>query len=119
MSESTPTIELVYDPECPNVEAARKQLRLALNTSGLPDEWREWDRDHADSPSRVGGFGSPTILVNGRDIAGASAPGANNCRVYWGDNGELAGFPSQTMIVTALGGASGDVVGGPPTCRKS
>ena len=103
-----PTVELVYDPECPNVEAARKQLRVALSASGLPDEWREWNRAAAGSPSRVRGFGSPTILVNGRDIAGTSAPGADNCRVYTGENGKLAGFPSQKMIAAALEDATGD-----------
>lgn len=95
-------IELVYDPECPNVDAARQQLRLALSASELPDQWQEWDRAAPDSPSHVRGFGSPTILVNGRDIAGTAAPGANNCRVYNSENGKLVGFPSQELIAAAL-----------------
>lgn len=29
-------IELIYDPDCPNVEGARAQLRVALAMEGLP-----------------------------------------------------------------------------------
>ena len=32
--ESTPRIELIYDPDCPNVERARERLRHAIAERG-------------------------------------------------------------------------------------
>lgn len=75
MSSETSTltigvIELVYFAGCPNVEAARTVLRRALERKGLAPVWREWDQTKPGVPARVLGLGSPTILVNGRDITG-------------------------------------------------
>ena len=39
-----PTIELIYDSDCPNVEDTRAQLREACAQAGLHVKWREWNR---------------------------------------------------------------------------
>ena len=74
-------VELIYDAQCPNVEAARSRLREAFRAAGLPVSWQEWDRNDPGSPDRVRRFGSPTILVNGLDVALASPGEANSCRI--------------------------------------
>jgi hypothetical protein len=97
------TVELVYDPDCPNVQGAREQLRLALAEAGLPLQWQEWNRADPEAPSYARGYGSPTFLVNGRDVAGASlAEGANNCRVYPDAQGRLGRVPTVAMLAAAL-----------------
>ena len=95
-------VELVTDKDCPHVEEARKQLQRAFEDLGESPEWDEWDRASSAAPERVRRFGSPTILVGGRDVAGeGTEAAANSCRVY--DTGDgLRGVPSVEMIVAAL-----------------
>ena len=117
-----PRVELVYDLECPNVDNARHALRAALGELGLEAVWREWDRNSSETPFGLRRYGSPTILVNGRDIVGCMddrgdqradpccgnadtvEPDGNSCRVYVGDSGALCGTPSINLILKALAG---------------
>ena len=99
-------IELVYDQSCPNVAAARDQIREALSLAGLPHDWREWDRDSLDTPQGLRPFGSPTILVDGQDVTAlgektSALPTANSCRVYVDADG-MTGVPPIRLIVSAL-----------------
>lgn len=96
-------VELIYDPDCPNIARARMALLHAFARAGLTPAWTEWDRGGADSPAHVRGYGSPTILVNGRDVAGAApGEGAPSCRLYAGEAGASAGAPAVAQIVDAL-----------------
>ena len=100
-------VELVYDRTCPNVAAARAQIREALLLAGLAPSWREWDREGGDTPEALRPFGSPTILVDGRDVVGQSQPSdsqptANSCRIYTDAEGGVQGVPALRLIVTAL-----------------
>lgn len=96
-------IELVYEADCPNVDEARTALRLACAQVGTPATWVEWDRREPESPAHVRGYGSPTILVNGKDIAGV-APGdeADSCRVYTDGNAGFRRVPPIQQIAAAL-----------------
>lgn len=98
----TPTVELIYDGDCPNVDAARRQLRRAIAGVGLPPRWREWRGDDPASPARVRGYGSPTILVDGEDVAPAGDSAGACCRVYARPGGSLAAVPSVDAIASAL-----------------
>ena len=95
------TVELVYDRACPHVAAARRHLLAAFSRAGLRPLWTEWDRDGPDSPTRVRGLASPTILVDGRDIASAPAPSIA-CRIYPASSGRLSGSPPVYLIAAAL-----------------
>ena len=99
-------LELVYDGDCPNVEAARQVIAAALRELGEPLAWKEWDRDGQDTPTDLRAFGSPTILVNGQDVSGdgnaAAQADANSCRVYRDGCGCITGTPSVQMIVSAI-----------------
>ena len=96
-------VELITDPDCPHVEAARTQLRRALAALDLPAEWQEWDRARPDAPAHALRYGSPTVLVNGRDVAGdGTEADANCCRVYPSADGGVQGTPSVEAITAAL-----------------
>lgn len=99
-------IDLVFDVDCPHVEEARRLLRDALRATGLPPQWREWNRDAPDTPASLRGLGSPTILVDGKDVSTGTSPAtdhdvANSCRVYH-DGHELRGVPPFDVITRAL-----------------
>ncbi len=97
------TIELIIDRDCPNVVDARAELRRALAELQLPLEWQEWDRESPDAPAHARNYGSPTVLVDGRDVAGDNTEGdANCCRVYAQADGRFRGAPSAYMIRAAL-----------------
>ena len=64
-------VEIIYDCGCLNVEVARKNLRKAIDKTGVSFEWKEWKLSDSDLPAYVKTYGSPTILVNGCDVTGA------------------------------------------------
>lgn len=102
-------VELIYDLDCPNPQDARKALLKGFAEAGLQPSWTEWDRRSPESPPHVRRYGSPTILVDGRDVAGAEpADGSDSCRVYDHGPGGLRGVPPVQRIAAALrnGGAS-------------
>lgn len=97
------TVELIYDADCPNAEEARAQLRRAFAQAGLTPQWQEWDRADPKSPRHARDYGSPTILVDGKDVSGLVSSGeADSCRLYKHDDGQLRGYPSVEMIASAL-----------------
>lgn len=98
-----PTVELIYDSGCPNIEAARQQLRRAFQELGQPPAWQEWDRRAPSSPAHARRYGSPTILVDGKDVSGASSSdGADCCRVYRSEHDSLQKVPSVESIISSL-----------------
>ncbi len=97
-----PKVELIFDSDCPNVEPARQQLREAFSVLGLTPQWTEWLRMDPTSPDYVRQYGSPTILIDGKDIAGSESQGAESCRIYQNPDGSLRGVPSVEAITSAL-----------------
>lgn len=96
-------IELIYDPDCPNVDAARSVLSQAIADSGVEEQWLEVNRSDPSVPSYAQGFGSPTVLVNGVDVAGTEEMGgANSCRVYATADGAFQSAPPVELVVAAL-----------------
>jgi mercuric ion transport protein len=111
-------IELIYDADCPNVGNTRGQLLKALVAAGLAPRWQEWDRAASDSPSYVRCYGSPTILLNGRDVAsGGEHEGAGACRIYRDANGATIPVPPLEPLVAALkdAAAGGNPIDTPPS----
>lgn len=95
-------IELIYDEDCPNAELARERLRAALATSGCSVAPTEWLRTAPEAPSSLRGWGSPTILIDGRDVAGQQPSESPTCRVYPRPGGGFDRAPSVDKIVAAL-----------------
>ena len=96
----SPRVELLFDDDCPNAEAARVALRETLQAQNLPPEWVE-------APARDRGYGSPTVLVDGQDVAGAQPNDAPACRVYADADGCFSGAPPVDQIGAALGNRAG------------
>ncbi len=94
------TVELLHFPDCPNVPAARAQLRRAFAAVGAPAEWTEIDVTLESVPAHARGYGSPTVLVDGKDVTGASPGDGSSCRIYVGD--DVRGAPPLDAIVAAL-----------------
>ncbi|OGA53531.1 MAG: hypothetical protein A3F74_07355 [Betaproteobacteria bacterium RIFCSPLOWO2_12_FULL_62_58] len=108
-------VELIYDADCPNVTQTRSLLIRAFTQTGVSARWREWDRSAPESPEYVRSYGSPTILIDGGDLAGV-APGAEtrSCRLYNDGNGNLSRTPPLDAVCSALLNAS---PGKPPRTR--
>jgi hypothetical protein len=61
------------------------------------------------APERIRGYGSPTVLVDGRDVAGAAPfEGTTSCRLYGSTGDEPRGAPPVEAIVAALRAALED-----------
>ncbi|RJP21195.1 MAG: hypothetical protein C4529_08000 [Deltaproteobacteria bacterium] len=96
-------VELIYDTDCPNVQRARKAMLEGFSLAGLQPSWTEWERKSPESPAYVRGYGSPTILVDGRDVAGvAPGDGESSCRLYRNGSGRLEGVPPIEQIRDAF-----------------
>jgi mercuric ion transport protein len=97
------TVELHYDRDCPNVSETRSNLSRALRSANLPEKWRAWDQSSANVPAYASRFGSPTVLVDGRDVAGmAASADASCCRLYGSSADGTSGVPSVILIEAAL-----------------
>ena len=97
-----PKIEFLFENSCPNVTAARAALRTALAQAGLPCQWQEWERQDLRAPDHARRYGSPTILVDGRDIVGEPPSDEPSCRIYTSAPGRNRGVPPVNQIVDAL-----------------
>ena len=102
-------VELVYDPDCPNVDRARAAIRAALASIGAPSVWREWNRSDPATLQVLRALGSPSILVNGLDVGAdggtVAESSANSCRVYRDAYGRPIGAPTAEMILFTIAAA--------------
>jgi len=106
VSDKMAKVELIYDADCPNVTAARTALEQACGALGLPPEWTEWERSDPKAPGYAARLGSPTVLVDGQDVAGPGGSGDGKCcRVYTGPDGQVLGAPPVESIVEVLRGS--------------
>ena len=66
-------IQLLHFPDCPNAETARAALHEAITQEHLDLQVDELDVSREDTPAWAKGWGSPTILIDGRDVGGEAA----------------------------------------------
>jgi len=96
-------IEILYVPGCPSHPAAVKLLRDVLRAEGVAAEIREVLVTDQSMARNLAFCGSPTIRINGQDVAGASSQGAAfalSCRLYPGSS-EI-GLPPVEMVRRAV-----------------
>ena len=86
-------VELIYFDGCPNADRAREALRSVLES----DSWTEWNLSMEETPDQFRSYGSPTVLVEGRDVTGES--GSNAAMACRAD-----GVPSPQQIREAVFG---------------
>lgn len=101
-------VEILYVPDCPHYPAAVTRVRAALSAEGVLAEVLEVAVTDEITAEKQRFRGSPTIRINGRDIAGESQEPesfALACRLYPGSN-EI-GLPPAEMIQRAIREARG------------
>lgn len=89
-----PVIQLLVFDGCPLADAARESLREALTELGRA-HFEEINILDPNTAQEFRGWGSPTILIDGRDVSGAAKGDSVGCRLYDGPNG----VPSPESIV--------------------
>jgi predicted Zn-dependent protease len=102
---STPDLELLWWEGCPSTEKALTELRDALRDIGLGDaEIRMREIENDIEAEQTGFRGSPTILIDGVDVAGASADDqiGLGCRVYRRRDGRITPTPDPDDLREAL-----------------
>ena len=101
-----PLVELVYEPSCPSAATARARLLEAFARTSLPPRWLEYRIGDAGIQGPARGFGSLTVLVEGRDVAGAAPESDACCRLYALEGGRFSRVPSVSQITLALARAT-------------
>jgi hypothetical protein len=100
------TVDLVYASDCPNVSLARANMLLAFARAGVKPKWSEHRIGDPQAPEHTRGYGSPSILVDGRDVAGLPPSAEGSCRIYEGAAGR-GHVPTAEQIAGALISAQG------------
>jgi hypothetical protein len=95
-------IEILYVLDCPHYPAALVELKSVLAAERISAPISEVLVANARMAEALKFRGSPTIRINGRDIAGESEAQhfAVSCRLYPGE--KLPGAPPAEMIHRAL-----------------
>lgn len=94
-------IEVLFVPDCPNLERVRRRLRDALDRAHIDAAVRETEVATPGGAARLGMKGSPTILIDGHDPFAAPGGPSLSCRLY-AVEGTLDGAPSVDQLVAAL-----------------
>lgn len=97
-------VELLWWRGCPSTEEALAELREEMASAGLDPASVVLREIHDDAEAERAGFvGSPTIRVDGRDVAeiGDEPPGLN-CRVYRLRDGRVSSLPDRADVRAAL-----------------
>jgi hypothetical protein len=99
-----PDIELLWWEGCPSTETALTELRAALDDVGLNEaEIRTREIQTDDEAAELRFAGSPTILIDGRDLVDAGGqPIGLSCRVYRTRDGRISPTPDPDDLREAL-----------------
>jgi len=76
-----PKIQLLVFRGCPLAEPARRSLRKALAALRI-EQYEELDLLDPTTPTELRGWGSPTILIEGRDVVDGLIGDSVRCRSY-------------------------------------
>ena len=96
-------IEVLYVAECPSHPAAVRMVKDVLAVEGVVTEVQEVLVRDEGMASELRFLGSPTIRVNGRDVAGETRNAqsfALSCRLYPGS--KQVGLPPIEMVRRAV-----------------
>ena len=96
-------VEVLYVSECPSHPAAVKLVKDVLAAEGVGTDIREVLIRDERMAGEMKFVGSPTIRINGRDVAGESQTAKNfglSCRLYPGS--KQIGLPPAEMVHRAI-----------------
>lgn len=95
-------IQLLHFEGCPNVDSARAAVREALRAEKVDAPIEEVDVERPDAPAWARGWGSPTILIDGKDVLGQERSTSSPCcRLY------VDGAPSVESIRSLIAATRG------------
>jgi hypothetical protein len=98
-------VELLWWEGCPSTERALEAVRQALTEAGLDDVPVRMREIQTDDDAQGAGFvGSPTILIDGKDLVPAAADEqiGLSCRVYRRRDGRISPLPDPDDLREAL-----------------
>ena len=97
-------VTFLYYEDCPSHDQALERLRSVMVEDDISAETEIIKVETDEQAQRYNFVGSPTILVNGRDIdpPAPEAISALTCRAYRLEDGRISPLPSVTMIRRAL-----------------
>jgi hypothetical protein len=99
------SIQLLYWEGCPSHPEALALLRAVLAEHGIAAEPELIDVQTQEQAEALGFVGSPTILVDGRDVdaeAAARSRPSLTCRIYIDEEGAVSPVPSRAQLERAL-----------------
>jgi len=98
-------IQYLYFEDCPSHEQGLARLKKVLEEESVNQEIEIIEVLSEKQAGELNFIGSPTILVNGRDIDPEGPAGQSSafaCRVYRLPEGRFSPLPSESMIRKAL-----------------
>lgn len=96
-------VEVLYVSDCPSHPAAVELVKGVLAAEGVATEIHEVLVRDERMAGELKFLGSPTIRINGRDVAGESQTPKNfalSCRLYSGS--KQIGLPPTEMVYRAV-----------------
>jgi hypothetical protein len=101
-------IEILFVPDCPNVDRARDRLHQALEATAIEASVMETEIATPERATQARMAGSPTVLVDGHDhFSTEGSEGSFACRLYR-TGGRIDGAPSVAQLIEAVTAALGD-----------
>jgi hypothetical protein len=95
-------IQLITFAGCPNASATRSALERVLAAAGITDPIEEIDTSAPETAEPLRGWGSPTVLLDGKDVGEEAAPTAPSCRLYKDGEGTVHGAPPESLLSAAV-----------------
>jgi hypothetical protein len=96
-------IRFLYSEECPSHSEALQRLRKSMEAEGIRAHVEILRVETDEDAHKLKYVGSPTIIVNGHDIAPPETHHyAVTCRAYRVEGGRISPLPSEPMIRKAL-----------------
>jgi len=103
-------VRFLYSEDCPSYEEALQRLRTVLDEEGIAADIEVVRVDTFADAERERFPGSPTIIVEGRDISPVENPHyAPACRAYVLEDGRISPLPSLSMIRNAVRSAKANL----------
>ena len=104
-------LEYFYFPDCPSHAEGLTRLKKVLAERGLNPKIEITCVNSDEQAQDLDFIGSPTILVDGRDVDPQGRKGQSHalaCRIYRLEDGRYSPLPSEQMIRKALERAVAD-----------
>jgi len=97
-------IRFLYYKDCPSHETALQRLREVLEEEGVQASVEVLEVRTESEAQEHSFVGSPTIRIDGRDIAPISEDAVYGltCRAYYKEDGRISPLPPKDMIRKAI-----------------